>query len=90
MFLPNTGSLPLFAGATAPATAVALTFGTWLLLRLRVGLAGARAEEGVHIRDQLAGKCGVVAGGATSGGRPLLRLRIPLWACFRLTLRTAL
>ena len=84
------GSLPLFARATAPPTTVALTFGTCLLLRLGVGFTGACAEEGVHIGDQLAGKSGVVAGCAACYGRFLLRLRIPLWARFRLPLRTAL
>ena len=90
MILSNTGSLPLLAGAAAPTTTVALTFGTRLLLRLRVGLAGACAEEGVHIGDQLAGKCCVVTGCAACGGWLLLRLRIPLWASFRLALWTAL
>lgn len=81
------GSPVLLAGPT-PATAVALPFGARLLLGLRFVLATG-SQEGIHIRDQLAGEGGVVARRAAATGRLLLRLRFALlWSGFRLALRT--
>ena len=73
----------------APATAIALPFGAWGLLRLRFVL-GTASQEGVHISDELAGEGGIVVRGAASACWLLLRSRFPLLRSgFRLTLRTA-